>query len=218
MVMLVLGAWGQEAPRPVLGIGIGLRGDEDSAGFVASTRVRVSETFLVEPAFLVTYSESEGHYDHDADPDQDDTATTASYLRALPQFGFRGRVARRGRVSGWLTAQVTASYYDKVSAVASWPGDAESSDDDSLSRLAERTLSMAGGAGFASELFLAPEVALSADVGASLVFAGWLWGVEEASALNEEGTARDESTYRYDYASLGLGFDPYAQLAVHLYY
>ncbi|MBM4391221.1 MAG: hypothetical protein FJ090_08870 [Deltaproteobacteria bacterium] len=37
-----------------------------------------------------------------------------------------------------------------------------------------------------------------------------------ASMLNEEGTAREESTARYDHASLGLGFDPCAQLAVHL--
>ncbi len=217
MIMLVLGALAEE-PRPILGIGVGLRGDGDGADFVASARVRTSETFVVEPSVAVSYDQAQSASDYDGDLELDDEAQAATDLRAEPEFTLRGRVGRRGQVSGWLFARVSATYVDEITETSSWPGDQETGDDDTLSHLTQRHFSFAGGCGFATELFLRPEVALSADLGANLLGGSWSWAVTAYRAPNEEGTAMDEWKTHDDYGGLGVGFEPYAQLAIHLYY
>lgn len=217
MITLVLGALAEE-PRPILGIGVGLRGDGDGAEFVASTRVRTSEGFVVEPGLLIQYGASTSDLDYRDDYGADDRRDTQRDVRVVPEIALRGKLARRGRVTGWLLARVSGSYRDVELEMATWPSDAESGAGDEVIVGTQRYLSFSGGTGFATELFLSREIALSADLGAEIVAAGWVWSVNGISSSTGTSTGSSTADSFSDYAGFSLGLEPYAQLAIHLYY
>ncbi len=217
MITLVLGALAEE-PRPILGIGVGIRGDGDGADFVASARVRTSERLVLEPGLLLGYDADTWTLDYPDDSGADDSRQAERDVWLLPSLGLRGRLGQRGRASGWLVAQLSGSYRDVELEFASWPAGEESGKNDDVIVATERHVLLSGGGGFASEVFVSPEIAVSADLGAQVVSAGWVSSVNATNVTTGTSTGTSEADSFSDYSGFSLGFEPYAQLAVHLYY
>lgn len=217
MIVLVLGALAEE-PRPILGIGVGLRGDGDGADFVASARVRTSESFVVEPGLEVQGRWARMDTDYEGEVSSNDSTETVSDVELHPEVVLRGRLGQRGRVSGWLVGRVQGMLGDEHYQGLAWPSDAESGANDERTELTEAYAAVAVGGGFATEVFLSPELAVSADLGATLASGVWTWsgyGFDAPASTTGDLEATESDT---DFAQLTVGFFPYAQLAIHLYY
>jgi hypothetical protein len=190
--------------RPVVGIGAGLRGATSSAGFVTSVRVRVTPWFVVDPMAYVLLSTTDTTVTSRSADDPEywaEQTETEGETTTYGALALRFRVAQGKRASAWVLASGSLLSQDVVGVASSTTSAAEGEG----TELSQRYQSIGGnvGIGFAGEVWLRPELTLSADAG---------FNVWEASKTVLE-VEQDDTVG----TTSGFELSPFVQLALHLY-
>ncbi|MES2644280.1 MAG: hypothetical protein V4850_32640 [Myxococcota bacterium] len=192
--------------RPVVGIGAGLRGATSAAGFVTSVRVRVTPWFVVDPMAYVLLSTTELTTTTRISEDPEywaEQTETEGETTTYGALALRFRVAQGKRASAWVLASGSLLSGDVASVASSTSSTTPEGEE--APEVSQRYQSIGGnvGVGFAGEVWLRPELTLSADAG----FNVW----EASKTVFEVGLDDTVGT------TSGFKLSPFVQLALHLY-